>query len=510
MTVRLLTAGARAVLLEVDTPEAVPAWRATLLRALASAALPAPAEVVPGARTVLFDGVDPAMVRDLVSRIVVGDAVAESADGPLVEVPVVYDGADLGAVAACWEVPEREVVVRHTGTEFRVAFCGFAPGFPYLRGLEVDVPRRSSPRPSVPAGSVALAGRYCGIYPTASPGGWQLIGRTSLRLFDVDRDPPALLPPGVRVRFVEVDELPSPPPAAVRDQLPSARSLTVVKAAGLATVQDHGRLGFAHLGVPRAGALDPPAAALANRLVGNPPEAAVIETTLAGVTLRASAPMVAAVTGAGGQLGAGGRAADRGAPVLLRTGDELAVGAATTGVRAYIAVAGGITVAPVLGSRSRDLLSGLGPAPLATGTVLPVGSPYAAAPAVDFSVPSTPPPVLELRVWPGPRLEWFGDAGLAALTTTTWQLSPTSNRIGFRLAGPPVPRLRAGELDSEGIVLGSVQVPPDGQPVVLHADHPTTGGYPVIAVVEPADLALLAQARPGTPVHLRLADRSDT
>lgn len=201
--------------------------------------------------------------------------------------------------------------------------------------------------------------------------------------------------------------------------------------------------------------------------------------------------------------------------VAAPAGGLLDVGAAHTGVRTYLAVAGGITADPVLGSRSADTLSGLGPAPLRTGDVLPVGDPHAPPAAVDFSVPRIPrvprvPGEVVLRLHEGPRADWFGHPGMAALLAATYTLSPASNRVGARLSGPPVPRLprlRNGELESEGMVLGAVQVPPDGQPVVFLADHPTTGGYPVIAVVDPADLPLLAQARPGAPVRFTTATR---
>ncbi len=503
-------AGARAVLLEVDDLAQVAAWREAVAGLVADRVLARPADVVPGARTLLLDGVDPAAVRAALAGIGTPTAVADRADAPPVEVPVVYDGADLAEVAQLWGVSEREVVARHTATEFRVAFCGFAPGFPYLVGLDRQVPRRSTPRPSVPAGSVGLAGRYCGIYPTSSPGGWQLLGTTDLPLFDVLRDPPALLPPGSRVRFVETSvRSRSPAPAretAVPERL-SGRSLTVLRSGALTTVQDAGRPGFAHLGVSQAGALDAPAARLANRLVGNAEQAAVLETTVDGVRLRAATTLTVAVTGAQALLTVGGRAAPWGVAVVLPSGAELDVGPATAGVRSYVAVAGGIVLPPVLGSRSRDTLSGLGPAALSVGDVLPVGPVCGPVPSVDFTVPAATPHPVVLRLLPGPRDDWFGAAGITALCSATYEVSPLSNRVGVRLAGPPVPRLREGELESEGVTLGAVQVPPDGQPVVLLADHPTTGGYPVIGSVDPRDLAALAQARPGTTVCF-VPDRS--
>ena len=501
--------GARALLLELDALEHVAAWHGAVAGLVADGLLVAPVDVVPGARTLLLDGVDPATVERVLAGLGAPAPVTDRPDAAPVEVPVVYDGADLGEVARLWGVTEREVVARHTGTEFRVAFCGFAPGFPYLVGLDGQVPRHPTPRPSVPAGSVGLAGRYCGIYPSSSPGGWQLLGRTAVPLFDVSRDPSALLPPGSRVRFVEstgpARRAPAREPAP--PELPGGRSLTVLRAGALTTVQDAGRPGYAHLGVPRAGALDAPAARLANRLVGNPEDAAVLETTVDGVRLRAATAVTVAVTGAQAPVSVDGRAAPWGVAVALLPGAVLDVGPALTGVRSYVAVAGGVAVPPVLGSRSRDTLSGLGPSPLSVGDVLPVGPPTGPVPAVDFTVPAPTPRPLALRLLPGPRHDWFGPAGLAVLSSGTYEVSPLSNRVGVRLTGPPVPRLREGELESEGIALGAVQVPPDGQPVVLLADHPTTGGYPVVGLVDPRDLAGLAQARPGDAVRF-VPDRS--
>jgi KipI family sensor histidine kinase inhibitor len=192
--------GWSALLIETDDVEG---WRAELIRRRAAGELVA-AEIVPGERTVLLDGVpDPTAAAAAVGGWTPA-ADPGAGDGSIVELPTVYDGEDLALVARHWEVSTDEVVERHTGTAFRVAFCGFAPGFGYLTGLPaaLAVPRLDTPRPRVPAGSVALAGRYCGVYPGASPGGWLLIGRTERRLFDVEADPPALLSPGTRVRFV--------------------------------------------------------------------------------------------------------------------------------------------------------------------------------------------------------------------------------------------------------------------------------------------------------------------
>jgi len=279
------------------------------------------------------------------------------------------------------------------------------------------------------------------------------------------------------------------------------RALVVVRAGALTTVQDEGRPGHAHLGVPRSGALDGPAAALVNRLVGNPRGAAVLETTVNGCALRPRSAVTVAVGGAPCAVTVNGRPAAWGAPVRVPAGALVEIGTAVSGVRGYVAVSGGIAVDPVLGSRSTDLLSGLGPPPLVDGTVLPLGAPSSVHARVDAAPQPSPPAELVLRVTLGPRDDWFTPAALHTFTSRVYRVSPAGNRIGLRTEGPALDRARPGELPSEGMVLGAVQVPPDGRPVVFLADHPTTGGYPVIAVVRPQDLPAAAQAAPGTPVR---------
>ncbi|MGW4029878.1 5-oxoprolinase subunit C family protein [Streptomyces sp. NPDC004838] len=280
------------------------------------------------------------------------------------------------------------------------------------------------------------------------------------------------------------------------------RAIAVVRAGSLTTVQDLGRPGHAHLGVPRSGALDRPAARLVNRLVGNPESAAVLETTLSGCAVRPRHAVTVAVGGAPCPVTVDGRPVAWGAPVRVAAGALIDAGRAAYGVRAYLAFAGGITVDPVLGSRSTDLLSGLGPPPLADGAVLPLGEAEGPHPQVGDGVPwPGPPSGLVLRIRFGPRADWFTEAAPRALLSGGYRVSAASNRIGLRTEGPALERALTGELPSEGMVLGAVQVPPDGRPVVFLADHPTTGGYPVIAVVDQADLAAAAQAAPGTPVR---------
>ena len=283
------------------------------------------------------------------------------------------------------------------------------------------------------------------------------------------------------------------------------RQLEVLDPGPLTTVQDRGRAGWAHLGVPLAGALDGAAADLANRLVGNPPDAAVLETTIGGLTVRASGALTVAVTGAPCEVRVEGRAVSFGEPVSVRAGDTVRVGPARHGVRSYLAVAGGLQVAPVLGSRSTDMLALVGPERLVAGDLLPVG-PAAGRPApVEAHAPAVRRPLSPavLRVRTGPRRDWFAGDAVQTLTGSTYTVLPDSNRIALRLDGPSLRRSRHEELASEGLVLGAVQVPPSGRPLVFLRDHPTTGGYPVVAVVDAADLDVCAQLRPGEQVSFR-------
>lgn len=282
---------------------------------------------------------------------------------------------------------------------------------------------------------------------------------------------------------------------------PSATTATwqVLEAGALVLVQDRGRPGLAHLGVPRAGWLDPVAAMLANRLVGNTEDAACLEVAGGGLRVHHhGAARWVAVTGATGDVVMDGVRCAHGLPLRLRPGAVLHVGAAQHGVRRYVAVAGGIDVEPVLGSRATDTLAWVGPARVHADVVLPLGAPQGPPAPVDVVAP---PPTGPLRIVPGPRVDWFAAETLTRLCAREYVVTAASNRIGLRLSGPHLARVRSDELPSEGVVLGAVQVPPDGLPVVFLADHPTTGGYPVVALVDVRDLVQCAQLQPGDPVR---------
>jgi len=279
--------------------------------------------------------------------------------------------------------------------------------------------------------------------------------------------------------------------------------IEIVNPGPLCTVQDAGRRGWARLGVGHSGAADRVSFALANRLVGNEHGAAVLELTFGGLVLRTTTACLIASTGAPCAITVrDGPPMAAQQPVAMPAGATLTWSAPSSGLRTYVAVRGGIAVEAVMGSRSTDTLSGLGPPPLRAGDALPVGR----DPGTDVPTelaPWRPSSDAPLGIWPGPRRHWFDDTTAALLASATYVVQSASNRIGVRLAGEALLRSVAAELPSEGLVEGAIQVPAEGQPVVFLADHGTTGGYPVIAVVDPGDIHRVAQARPGDALTFR-------
>jgi KipI family sensor histidine kinase inhibitor len=523
-------AGDAALLLETgaDGPAGGPAGLSAAIRA---AALPGLIDIVPGAQTVLVTFEPGSWSPDELAGQLASlrELPWEGRDsGTVTEISVVYDGPDLADVSTLTGLTAGQVVARHTEAVYQVGWLGFSPGFGYLTGLDpllAAVPRLDSPRLAVPAGSVAIAGGLAAVYPAASPGGWRLLGRTTARLWDLGRDQPALLSPGMRVRFRAVDRLPDGPappdyPGRPAEPQPGLRFIEVIQPGPLTTVQDLGRPGLAHLGVPGSGAADPASLRLANELVGNRGDDACLELTLGRLAVRFGADATAALAGAHApmRLIAADESVREPGPdsaFSVPAGSVLRVGPPVAGLRSYLAIGGGIEAPAVLGSRSADSLSGIGPEPLRAGARLTVGPPRAGS----SGRPGAPPPQaagpvpllpsmaassVELRAVAGPRDDWFTAQALDTLASCEYQVSAASNRTGLRLSGPALERAWPGELPSEGIATGSVQVTHDGQPILLLADHPTTGGYPVIAVVRSADLGLAAQLRPGQRIRFSL------
>jgi biotin-dependent carboxylase-like uncharacterized protein len=289
----------------------------------------------------------------------------------------------------------------------------------------------------------------------------------------------------------------------------SERTLEVVAAGPFTTVQDLGRPGLAAWGVGRSGVADRRSAALATRVLANPLDAALLEVTFGGLSLRAGSAVTVALAGAAAPCSVGGRPVPYGAPVAITAGALLQLGAPRAGVRTYIAVRGGVMVAPVLGSRSYDALARLGPPPLADGDTLPVGPEPAEWPIVEQAVarPLRGADIGRLTGWAGPHADAL-EAGPGAgpdRWSGAWTVSPASDRTGLRLDGPSLARRDTGEWPVEGLARGSVQLPPSGRPIVLLADHPVTGGYPVIGCLDDDSCDRAAQLRPGEPVVLTLS-----
>jgi len=511
--------GDRAFLIGTADPASGRALAGALEQALAEAG---GVEMVCGFMTVAVLLTEPDAdldpVRAVVEEVVAAFPAQGGADGAqpgrLVTIPCTFDGPDLSEVAALVGCDPGAVVAQLTERPLTVAVVGFSPGFAYLDGLPEAlraVPRRAHPRPQVPAGSVALANGRAAVYPAASPGGWQLVGRTGVTLFSTDGPPYALLAPGDRVHLTAAGAG-DPEPVVAPAWSPPARARPVLEvvASGLrAVVQDGGRRGVAAVGVPGAGPADPASFSLANRLVGNAASAGTLELTGGGTRLRCRGACHVAVVGAAAEVRVDGAAVPGSQVLPLEPGQVLAIGPLRRGCRTYVSVAGGILGPEVFASTASDELCGLGAGPLAPGHLLsagpwapPLGDHLGAGSASEVEAGA----VVELRVVPGPHAEWFEPASLEQLAGVVFNVEGDSNRVGIRLraGGAAAPRRseRGGELDSQGVVTGAVQVPPGGDPVILMPDHATLGGYPVLAVVASADHGRLGQCAPGTQVRL--------
>ncbi|MDR6988632.1 KipI family sensor histidine kinase inhibitor [Paenarthrobacter nitroguajacolicus] len=520
--------GTRAVLAELDGLQDVLALQDMLNKS----PLPGQVDVLAAAETVMVVGESASATRAIGVRLLELELVTpEVTDSELVVIDTVYDGDDLADVAELTGLSVDGVIAAHTGQIWTVAFAGFAPGFGYMVGENevLTVPRRSSPRTAVPAGSVALGGQYSAVYPRRSPGGWQLIGRTGARMWDLDRAQPALVRPGDRVQYKAVREVvtASDFPAGEPDKEHHAESgLRILTPGAQSLIQDLGRRGYGPLGVSAAGALDRASLRRANRLVGNAASAAAIESVNGGLTVEAIGDQVMAVAGApttltiespswvesgdGDAQPGAQRTVPMAAPFALLDGEVLTVGAPESGFRNYVAIRGGVDALEVLGSRSADTMSGIGPAPLTIGQALPVGEATAStavgSPELQPDFPGQGVTVLD--VVPGPRADWFDAEALESLCSQEWLVTPQSNRVGMRLDGTPLQRTREGELPSEGTMAGALQIPPAGLPVLFLADHPITGGYPVIGVVREEHLDLAAQVPIGGRIRFRLVPDS--
>jgi len=482
----------------------------SLADSIAGAGISAVIDVVPSPDrvTVIYDPLQIADINELLATLT--QVADESVTTPLAprchEVPVCYggdEGPDLEAVCRQHAIDRKQLIEAHTGPEYLVTAIGFVPGFPYLTGLPewLATPRLATPRTVVPAGSVGIGGGQTGIYPFATPGGWHLLGRTSLPLFDPTANKPNRFAVGDRVRFCSSNEPFVEPVARGASAPPSQPTFTVLEPGLMTSVQDLGRPGQRAAGVPSGGAADSFSARLANLLVGNPAGAALLEFSLVGPTLRFETDAVVALTG--GTVP--GLPALR--PFCIQAGETLSIGHLTAGCRGYLAIAGGIDLPPVLKSRATYLpaaLGGLDGRLLTPGDALATGRPLVttvkgnwqldpqltALPASDTACTLRYIPAAEPDIPHGLHLQ---------LEQTPFGVTSRSDRMGLRLSGRLSPPTSSGV--SRAVLPGTIQLPPDGHPILLLTDAQTIGGYPVLGQVIAADLPLSGQLRSGHTIR---------
>jgi antagonist of KipI len=451
--------------------------------------------------------------RVLAEALPEASVVADTTGLRVIEIPVIYGqayGLDLAEVAAQTGLSPEAVVERHAAGTYHVQAIGFAPGFPYLGGLEsaLRCPRRKTPRTGVPAGSVGIGGSQTGVYPMAMPGGWNLIGRTPLRLFDAAREAgsPSLLQAGDQVRFRAIDEAEFD--RISRDQATAGTRAPFAPAGGAevevlspgmqTTVQDAQRSGFQRWGVSTGGSMNARAARLANTLVGNTPDSAVLEWAVKGPILFFNDARVLAVAGA----------TVAGVPFArsfeIESGEVLDLSMITAGFRGVLAISGGVDVPLVLGSRSTHLAAGFGGF---KGRALKKRDRLALHdtdrrnvergwfPAPHMLAPPDAEPG-KVRFVRGPEWEWFDEGTREKFATTRFHVMAQSNRMGIRLGGGALSGPNDKPMISQPVTGGTVQVPPDGSPIVLMADRQSLGGYPRLANVIWTDLSILAELGP--------------
>jgi KipI family sensor histidine kinase inhibitor len=527
---RVREAGDSALLLESDAviDPAVNARVLAIATIVREAGIPGVRAVVPTYRSVavFFDPLvtDAALVAHVLKEAEHARPSQVHVAARTIDVPVVYGGEhgpDLEQVGARTGISVQEVVERHASTTYRVYMLGFLPGFAYMGTVDdaIAAPRRPTPRVRVPAGSVGIAGHQTGIYPRDSPGGWQLIGRTPLEIFDPGRTPASLFSPGDQVRFSPVTSWSpvSSAPAAQKSASTAAwtgRQFTVIKPGLLTTVQDIGRWGHQAFGVPVSGPMDDVSYRLANLVVGNPSGAAVLEATVVGPELRIDTETIIAVTGADLAATMDGTPLPLNGAVHCPAGCVVRCGERRNGARAYIAFDGGIATAPALGSRATHLVSELGGIAgraLKTGDVIPLQprTPITPRPKPRAIAP-TAMGGARLRVLLGPQDEYFAPAAVETLQRTRFTITSQSDRMGYRLAGRArIERASHQEMISDATFIGAIQVPPSGDPILLMADRQTSGGYPQIATVITADLPLAGQLAPGDWIEFQLCTRAE-
>jgi len=461
-------------------------------------------DAIPGARTllVLFDPLT--LSAEQLEQWIRGlPTSSPSTQARAFRIPVRYGGEfgpDLEQLARERGLTARQAIQAHLDAEYRVAFIGFAAGFPYLTGLPdvLHAPRLSSPRPRVAAGSLGIGGEYTGIYPAATPGGWRLIGRAAVKLFDATEDPPSLLAAGDRVHFEETSEAEfSNLLAGVQTRPASAldtpRVFRVVRPGLHSSVQGAPRFGFGAFGVPPGGAMDLDALMRANALLDNPLLTPGLEITLSGPELELLRHCRLCLAGAPVEADLDGRPLPVERPCDAVAGQRLRIGAVSRGVRTYLAVSGGLGDAGLAPQGARRIQKDelLHAAKECIELALsPRGESFATA---------TSPWIV--RAVAGPQNERFSPKGIETFFSSEYRVSAQSDRKGVRLEGPAAELIGPSDIPPEGTAPGSVQVPGNALPIILGPDRPVTGGYAKIATVIGADLGRIAQVRPGDRIR---------
>ena len=556
MAVRYLAAGDRGLVVEFGTK--VDVSINNQVRALAltleAARIPGLLEVVPTYRSLGVE-YDPAKIGAEELRVRIENALTDLDPSQLpspkvVRLPTCYGGEfgpDLPFVAEHAKLTEAEIIRLHSQTPYHVHMIGFTAGFAYLGGLpeQLHTPRLPSPRTKTPRGAVGIGGSQTGAYSAETPGGWRLIGRTPVPLFDPTQDPPTPMVAGDTVQFVAIEreeydrleweyqraasseqradiqlgnratgklgksESPSRPVA--QSPFTSRPALEVLRSGPLTTVQDRGRVGYQKFGVTVSGAMDEVALRVGNILVGNAQGAAALEISFLGPEIRIRADVTLALTGAEVAAELDGRPVPWYQAFRARAGQTLDIRHCIQGMRAYLTAGGGIDVPVRLDSRSTSLAAGFGGTegrPLRDGDVLSVGpmvgsSARWAGRSVPgawrrlFASPQT------IRVVLGPQDDAFTEVGRRTFLESSYEVSPSSDRMGCRLDGPAIEHAGAADIISDWIPLGGIQVPGNGKPIILLADRQTTGGYTKIATVIGPDIPKLAQLRPGDRVRFQ-------
>lgn len=465
------------------------------------------------------------LLNELLRNFSTGSGMSSEERHRVVEIPVCYDeefGLDLDEVANITGMTKNEIIGEHSTRTFSTDFLGFMPGFAYLSGLpkKLEVSRLNSSRTSVPSGSIGIARSQTAVYPASSPGGWRIIGRTPIEMFNAQRLPMFLLSPGDQVHFTPISKAEfitsqqqqieiRKTREALRASKPAPRQLTVLDPGLSTTVQDLGRLGYGHVGISPSGAADPRSLIAGNRLVGNPDGMPALEMTLIGGAYRFDSDAVVAITGSDFSPVLDGAPVAGWQPLQVKAHQILRLSSTRQGARAYLCVQGGIDVPLVLGSASTHVSSGLGGLngrALAREDLLSIGDSTINKISI-YRRPALPMGyrMKEFRAILGPDSDLFTNEQLKAFFASSYIVTKDCNRFGIRLCGRPIPvNERWNDFLSCPVALGTIQISPDGQPTILFVDQQTTGGYPQIACIAAADHHSLGQLLPGDEIRLRI------